>query len=106
MTRSVNPSLLLELQNPPNSAAQLAALRTLKNELIGHELKKRTWIGYGIIPVLLNILSSKRAQNGKRANRDASGNGSIHHGRAAVSNGDSSSLQATIIVGTLAQGEL
>ncbi len=104
MTRTPLPLILQELQNPASSATQLAALKTLKNELIGHEQRKKTWIDFGILSILAGILSSRRNQQGKRANRELHGHGGGHNGRFALSDDNASCLQATVIVGSLAQG--
>ena len=105
MTQSSLPLLLEELHHPANSAAQLAALKALKNELIGHELRKRAWIKYGIIPILSRILSYKRSHSGKRATRELHGNG-FQDGRGTLSHDDASCLQAAVIVGILAHGRI
>jgi hypothetical protein len=105
MTQSSLPPVFEELRHPANSATQLAALKALKNQLIGHELRKRTWINYGIIPVLSRILSSKRSHSGKRATRDSHGNG-FQDGRSPLSDDDASCLQAVVILGILAHGRI
>jgi armadillo repeat-containing protein 8 len=103
MTQSSLPLIFDELQHPASSATQLAALKALKNELIGHELRKRAWVNYGIIPILSRILSSRRSLSGKRATRELHGNG-FQDGRGALSDDDASCLQAAVIVGILAHG--
>jgi hypothetical protein len=103
MTQSPLPPLFEELQHPANSATQLTALKALKNELIGHELRKRAWINYGIIPILSRILSSRRGVSGKRATRELYGNG-LQEGRSTLSDEDASCLQAIVILGILAHG--
>ena len=104
MTRTPLPPILQELQNPASSATQLVALKALKNELIGHDQRKKQWIDFGILPILAGILSQKRTQQGKRANRDSNGHGVAHGGRLALSDDNASCLQATVIIGSLAQG--
>ena len=103
MTQSPVPRLFEELQHPASSATQLTALKALKNELVGHELRKREWINYGIIPILSRILSSRRGVSGKRATRELHGNG-LREGRGALSDDDASCLQAIVILGILAHG--
>jgi hypothetical protein len=103
MTQSSLPLVFEELHHPANSATQLAALKALKNELIGHELRKRAWINYGIIPILSRILSSRRSHSGKRATRESYGNG-FQDVRSTLSDDDASCLQAAVILGILAHG--
>jgi armadillo repeat-containing protein 8 len=103
MTQSSLPPVFEELHHPANSATQLAALKVLKNELIGHELRKRAWINYGIIPILSRTLSSRRSHNGKRATRVSHGNG-FQDGPSMLSDDDASCLQAVVVLGILAHG--
>lgn len=103
MTQYSLPPIFEELQHPANSATQLSALKVLKNELIGHELRKRTWINHGIIPILSRILSSRRSHSGKRATRESHVNG-FQDVRGVLSDDDASCLQAAVILGILAHG--
>lgn len=104
MTRSQLHPILQELQDHLSPASQLAALKALKNELIGHEQRKKIWIDLGVIPTLASILSSRRAQYGKRASRGVSGQGSVYRGEVILSDEDASRLQTAVIIGSLAQG--
>lgn len=104
MTQSSLPPLFDELQHPTNSATQLAALKALKNELIGHELRKSAWINYGIIPILSRILSSRRGHTGKRATRELLGYG-FQGRRNTLSDEDASCVEAVVILGILAHGK-
>lgn len=97
MARPSTPPVLSDLQNACSSAAQVKALRQIKNELIGHELRKRYWIGCGILHPLVGILKSYR--DGKRRTQTGAPPESVDHG-------DSAQVQAIIILGCLAQGGL
>ncbi|KAL8683957.1 MAG: hypothetical protein Q9186_000168 [Xanthomendoza sp. 1 TL-2023] len=103
MTLPTTPPILSELRSSTTSASQLTALKTLKNDIIGHGQKKRMWIGLGVLPALARILSTPRA-NGKR--RESNGNRSAHPGKAVFGRTDEEEarLQAIIIVGSLASG--
>ncbi|KAL9616174.1 MAG: hypothetical protein Q9160_008927 [Pyrenula sp. 1 TL-2023] len=70
MTRSPPPPLVYDLQSSNTIHGQLIALRTLKNELIGAEQKKKVWIGLGIVPILSNILQSPKLDNGKQIDQN------------------------------------
>src|SRR5436190_13714222 len=105
MTRAVAPQILSELQDPESPAARIAALRVLKNEIIGHDQRKEAWIGWGIVPLLSRILAARRGAGKKSVPRELNGNGK-HSGRSTGrSDEDETCLQAIIIVGGLAQGK-
>ena len=106
MTRSTPPPLLAELQNASSVASQAHALKLIKNEVIGHDLRKRAWIAFGIIPALSNILSTSRRRSGKRSSREYDGRRKIRDARSLLPEDESSYMQAAIIIGVLAQGGL
>ncbi|KAL8883840.1 MAG: hypothetical protein Q9215_007984 [Flavoplaca cf. flavocitrina] len=95
--------ILSELRSSTSSINQVAALRALKNEIIGHEQKKREWVGLGVLAPLARILTTPRA-NGKR--RESNGNRPAHHGKTALGRTDEEEarLQAIVIIGSLASG--
>ncbi len=105
MALPTTPPILSELRSSTSSINQVAALRALKNEIIGHEQKKRDWVGLGVLAPLARILNTPRA-NGKR--RESNGNRSAHHGKPAFGRTDEEEarLQAIIVVGSLASGML
>ncbi|KAL8704879.1 MAG: hypothetical protein Q9201_001995 [Fulgogasparrea decipioides] len=103
MTFPTAPPILSELRSSTSSASQLAALRTLKNDIIGHEQRKRMWIGQGVLVPLVRIITTTNG-NGKR--RDQNGTRTAHHNKTTFSRGDEEEarLQAIIVVGSLAYG--
>lgn len=104
MTRPSTPPVLSELRSPTSPATQVAALRALKNELIGHEQKKEMWIGLGVIAPIARILNTHKG-DGKRRHREANG-GVDRTGRSYIrTDEEEARLQAIIIVGSLAHGE-
>ena len=106
MTGSTPPSLLAELQNAPSSAGQAHVLRLIKNEIIGHDLRKRAWIAFGLVPTLENVLSVSRRSLGKRSSREMNGRGKSRSRRSFTPNDDAACVQAAVVVGILAQGGL
>ena len=104
MTRRPTLPVLSELKNASSPAGQVRALRDLKNELIGHEQKKKLWIGMGVLPPLARILTSYEG-NGQTTYRDTDaldgqvGDGSIE------SNEIEARLQTIIVLGSLAYGQ-
>lgn len=102
MTRAASPPLLADLQHPESLAVQVAALRTLKHEIIGHDQRKETWIGYGIVPLIARVLRrgcGKRTPvgelNGTRKQSDAV---------RTRTDEENACLQAIVIVCSLVKG--
>ena len=106
MTRTTLPPLLLELQASSTPDAQLSALKRVKNELIGNDLKKTSWIAQGLIPILSRFVSSDAAQNTRRSSRKPGGTSKGRYEASALPHEDSSFLQAVVIIGLLAQGRV
>ena len=81
----------------------MAALRALKNELVGHEQKKEMWVSLGVVAPLTRILNTHKG-GGKRRHREA--NGALDRvGRAPTrTDEEEARMQAIIIVGSLASG--
>ena len=103
MTRPSTPPILSELRSPSSPASQVAALRALKNEIIGHEQKKEMWIGLGVVPPIARILNTHKG-NGKRRHREANGGARHTDRKAGRTDEEEARLQAIIIVGSLAYG--
>ncbi|MCJ1321491.1 hypothetical protein MMC15_006836 [Xylographa vitiligo] len=103
MTRPSTPPILSELRSPTSPATQVAALRALKNELVGHEQKKEMWVSLGVVAPLTRILNTHKG-GGKRRHREA--NGALDRvGRAPTrTDEEEARMQAIIIVGSLASG--
>ena len=102
MTRPSTPPILSELRSPSSPAKQVAALRALKNEIIGHEQKKEMWIGLGVVTYITRILKTHRSTS-KRRHRESDDNISANRGPLG-SDEEVARLQAVIMVGSLAQG--
>ncbi|KAJ5443764.1 uncharacterized protein N7458_007636 [Penicillium daleae] len=101
MTRAAAPPILLQLQSSESASSQVALLRTLKNELIGHDQRKETYIAAGIIPALGQLLSSRRPG---RATAAESNGTALNHAPLYQNTDESEAcLQAILIAGSLAQ---
>ncbi|KAL4786743.1 armadillo-type protein [Aspergillus varians] len=100
MTRAVTPPLLLQLQNADSLSSQAAALRGLKNETIGHDQRKETWVQLGLIPILANVLVSHSL------GRNAELKSGFRHRQLPGTREEANDvcLQAIILFGSLAQG--
>jgi hypothetical protein len=110
MGRSTIPPALIELSNPSTPGAQVAALQSLKNEIVGHEQRKELAVTHGVIKPLAGLLRSEARKGGKRRRGHANGHGSglFTESRRSLSEWtteDELRFQATLVVGTLANGE-
>jgi hypothetical protein len=107
MGRSSIPPALVELANPTTPEAQVAALRNLKNEIVGHDQRKELAVRHGVVKPLAGILRTEARKGGKRR-RWANGNSSaVREGERTTDWGTEEELrfQATLVVGSLANGE-
>lgn len=104
MTRAVAPPILLQLQSSESASAQVPLLRTLKNELIGHDQRKETYVAAGIIPALGQLLSTRRP--GKASGAEPNGAALDQPTFYQKSDESEACLQAILIAGSLAQGTL
>lgn len=85
----------------PDQEEQLSALRTLKNEIVGHDQKKEKWVENGIIEPVVKILESSRSS--PSTNGKDSGRGRIPPSRSLTGE-ESVRLQALQILASLANG--
>ncbi len=104
MTRPSTPPILSELRSASSPASQVAALRALKNEVIGHEQKKEMWVGLGVLAPIARILNTHKG-NGKRRHRDVNNSANNSKQKGGRSDEEEARLQAIIIVGSLAHGQ-
>lgn len=104
MTRPSTPPILSELRSSSSPAGQVAALRALKNDIIGHEQKKEMWIGLGVLAPIARILNSHHL-SGKRRNRELPGGIFQSKRNGSRTDEEEALLQAIIIVGSLAHGK-
>ncbi|KAJ5653182.1 hypothetical protein N7490_000185 [Penicillium lividum] len=106
MTRASAPPILLQLQSPDSISSQVASLRTLKNELIGHDQRKEVYVAWGIIPALASVLGSRWP--GKLSAAESNGSAPTQvtrpHQFPEGSEESEACLQAILIIGSLAQG--
>lgn len=107
MGRSVIPSALAELSHPTTPEAQVNALRTLKNEIVGHDQRKELAVQYGLVKPLANILRSEARKGGKRRRSAMNGSSEAQEAERPMewSIDDELRFQSTLVVGSLANGE-
>jgi hypothetical protein len=114
MGRSIIPSALAELSNPTTPEAQ--ALRNLKNEIVGHEQRKELAVTHGVIRPLAGLLKEGVRRGGKRrhsngltqqaSNGSVPSSGHLSSSQEVWTREDELRFQATLVVGSLANGEL
>ncbi|KAH6642614.1 armadillo-type protein [Boeremia exigua] len=113
MGRSTIPSALAELSNPTTPEAQVVALRNLKNEIVGHEQRKELAVTHGVIRPLAGLLKEGARRGGKKRHSNGTAqetsNGSAppsrtRPGRDDWTREDELRFQATLVVGSLANG--
>lgn len=104
MTRPSTPPILHQLQNAESLSSQIASLRALKNETIGHDQHKENWIRWGIIPILSRILASRLPSGKGAAEIELNGSGGPPPPSGVGSQEEEACIQAIIVVGSLAQG--
>ncbi|KAM5441090.1 hypothetical protein MferCBS31731_003878 [Microsporum ferrugineum] len=95
MTKVVSPHLLDDVRNADSTAGRIAALRALKNDIIGHHQKKQAWTELGILPLLSDVLSSRRGV-GKKID--------CQRPRQHQTEEDEMCFQAITVIGSLALG--
>lgn len=113
MGRSAIPPALIELSSPSTPEAQLAALQSLKNEIVGHEQRKELAVTHGVIRPLSGLLRAEARKGGKRRRGQSNGHGSGLFSESTQSSASSSQwttedelrFQATLVVGSLANGK-
>lgn len=60
MAQDSEPLLLALFQNARTYTEQTSALRSLKNEIVGHVQKKQSWVGRGVLRTIVDILQASR----------------------------------------------
>lgn len=100
----VSTPILLELHSAESLSSQIAALRKLKNETVGHGQRKELWIRGGIISILSKILALRRTTERRTGVQDLNGTVELRESLSSRSEEEDACLQAIIIVGSLAQG--
>jgi hypothetical protein len=104
MTRPSTPPILSELISSSSAAGQVAALRALKNDIIGHEQRKEIWIRHGVLEHIARILNTHKG-SGKKRYREVNGGASHPKRRGSTTDEEEARLQAIAVVGSFAHGQ-
>lgn len=109
MGRSSIPPALIELSDATSTPeAKLKALRSLKNEIVGHDQRKELAVRHGVVRPLAGILRTETRKGGKRRRGATNGNSSVAREAERTSDWsteDELRFQNTLVVGSLANGE-
>lgn len=60
MARVQTPPILASIQSARTYAEQTTALRSVKNEVVGHIQKQHRWVAHGVLEPIVVILLSAR----------------------------------------------
>ncbi|KAI9697730.1 MAG: hypothetical protein M1820_007717 [Bogoriella megaspora] len=104
MVQSAAAVALEELRNPSSSNAHIAALKHLKNDLIGHDHRKAAATRQGIIPMLVGILQDTAVSGGKRRSHELNGHTGQPSGDVAWNEEEEVRLHSILLLGNLARG--
>ncbi|KAL6789948.1 ARM repeat-containing protein [Trichoderma sp. SZMC 28012] len=102
MARPQTSPILTQLRNAKTCPEQSAALRALKNEIVGHHQKKETWVSQGVLePVVRTLTSARSATKANATTKDARPQSL---GQRPLSDEDNVRLQALQIITSFAKG--
>jgi hypothetical protein len=93
-----NFPILAQLRSARTLSDRIAALRALKNEIVGHGQLKEAWIGLGVLEPIVRTIGASPGQswtNGKDARAS---------GYRSLSEEDAAKLQALQLVASFANG--
>lgn len=100
MVQGPSRELIDAIRRPASSAAQVAALRQIKNEIVGHEQRKEIAVKQGVVEPLLSILANRYESNDGKY----TGNTDEARDAAHCKQVEDAVLQALLILGSLASG--
>ncbi|CAK7202923.1 hypothetical protein SEUCBS139899_005650 [Sporothrix eucalyptigena] len=109
---SQNVAILENLRAAQSYAAQTQALSALKNETVGHVMKKEKWVELGVLPAIFKVLLPERPANWPADDQPSSSRTGNSHSRQPSSvtppdnlpAGDLARLQALELLGIFASG--
>ncbi|KAH6688340.1 armadillo repeat protein [Plectosphaerella plurivora] len=99
MARDSGAPLLAYIHNARNCSEQVAALRSLKNDIVGHAQRKETWLVQGALEPVVALAQSPRSSS-----KTASGKPGYSTDAQTLSDEESVRLQALQVLGSFASG--
>lgn len=100
MARPQNNPILAQLRSARTTPDRTAALRALKNEVVGHVQRKEAWVGLGVLEPIVRTISSRsfaEKPNGKEPQKN-------QFASPHLSDEDGTKLQALQLVASFAHG--
>lgn len=91
--------ILGQLRSATTYAEQADALRSLKNDIVGHRQKKEAWVAAGVLEPVVKILETKRTP-GKRNGKESR----FQSGSPEAAEEESVKVQAIQALSTFANG--
>ncbi|CAK7209301.1 hypothetical protein SBRCBS47491_000397 [Sporothrix bragantina] len=109
---SQNVAILESLRSAQSFASQTQALSALKNETVGHVMKKEKWVELGVLPAIVEVLQPERPAAWQTGGQQASSRPAHSHSRQPSSftppdnlpADDLARLQALELLGVFASG--
>ncbi|KAH8178338.1 armadillo repeat protein [Sarocladium implicatum] len=98
MARTQDSPILAQLRSARTLPDRIAALRALKNEVVGHAQLKEAWVGLGVLEPIVRTIASSSSQswtNGKDTKLS---------GFKSLADEDAAKLQALQLVASFANG--
>lgn len=99
MARPQPHPILSQLRSARTTLEQTAALRALKNEIVGHMQRKETWIAHGVLQPIVRTIGANRQPTSLNV-KDAG----VQVGTRPLSDDDGTKLQALQLVASFAHG--
>lgn len=91
--------ILEQLRSATTCADQAAALRALKNDIVGHRQKKEAWVAAGVLEPVVKILATCRTPGKRKGKASRS-----HPSSPDATEEESVKLQAIQALSTFANG--
>ncbi|CAK7262537.1 hypothetical protein SEPCBS119000_000010 [Sporothrix epigloea] len=107
-----NVAILENLRSAQSFAAQIEALSAIKNETVGHVMKKEKWVESGVLPAIVEVLRPERPTDWQTGDRNPSSRTGSSHRQQSPSftppdelpAADLARLQALELLGVFASG--
>ena len=96
--------VLGQLRNATSPGEQTAALRHLKNQVIGHSLRKEQLVQHGLIDLLTHLLTT-HVQSRPKPKKTSTNGSTLSPQSNGLSSSDEVRYQVLILIGSLAQGD-
>ncbi|KAF4123708.1 armadillo repeat protein [Geosmithia morbida] len=100
MARPQSPPILAQLRNARTASEKAAALRALKNDIVGHVQKKEQWVSHGVLDQIARAVSPEKSP----ARLNGKGSSHLQLYSRPLSDDDEARLQALQLIASFAHG--